>query len=240
LVTAISYDHGHSGVNTRLTEKSSIRILAVVTKVRDSKGPASGRREQQKLDKRERIRAAAWELFTTAGFDETTTKAVAARADVAAGTLFLYARDKEDLLCLVMHDRLAGTVEGRFATLPRGAPLLEQLLHVFRGLFQMYGEHPGVAAAFIRHFPGADGPNGQEVSALTFAFLHRIGQLVREAQARGEVAPDVEPMQAAGNVFWLYYGALMSWIGGFTSLEAALDPMLRSAIALQIRGLAPR
>lgn len=200
--------------------------------------PPGGRREQNKLDKRERIRDAAWDLFTTAGFAETTTKAVAERADVAVGTLFLYARDKDDLLCLVMHERLSQAVEKRFATLPRSAPLLDQLMHVFRGLFLMYGEHPAVAAAFVRHFPGADGPNGQEVNALTFAFLHRLGQLVREAITRGEVRADVEPMAAAGNFFWLYYGSLMSWISGFATLETAFDPGLRRALELQMRGLA--
>ncbi|APR86836.1 Transcriptional regulator, TetR family protein [Minicystis rosea] len=215
--------------------------MAKKRKPEASEGAATGsRREQQKLDKRERIRAAAWELFTTVGFDETTTKAVAARADVAAGTLFLYARDKVDLLCLVMHARLAEVTEQRFATLPRTAPLLDQLLHVFRGPFAMYAEHPQLSAAFVRYFPGADGPNGQEVGALTFAFLHRLGQLVQGAQGRGEVAADVEPVTAAGNFFWLYYGALMSWISGYASNETALEPGLRNALALQIRGLAPR
>ncbi|MFO0759988.1 MAG: TetR/AcrR family transcriptional regulator [Byssovorax sp.] len=196
-----------------------------------------GRREQNKLDKRERIRAAAWSLFTTLGFAETTTKAVADRAGVAAGTLFLYARDKEDLLCLVMVDRLSSAVEASFATLPRGASLIDQLLHVFRGLFRMYGEHRALTASFLRHYPGADGPNGQQVSALTFAFLHRLGQLVLDAQARGEVSREIQPMLAANNIFWLYYGALMAWMSGFTTPEAALDPGLRSALDLQVRGL---
>jgi TetR/AcrR family transcriptional regulator, cholesterol catabolism regulator len=195
-----------------------------------------GRREQKKLDKRERIRDAAWELFATVGYDDTTTKAVAARADVASGTVFLYASDKRDLLCLVMHDRLAEVVDARFETLPRSAPLLDQLMHVFRGLFQMYGEHPKVAAAFVRHFPGADGPSGQKVNALTFAFLHRIATLVRDKQARGEVSATIDPQRAAANVFSLYFGALMSWLSGFISLDAALDPSLRDALALQIRG----
>lgn len=202
--------------------------------------PSTGRREQAKLDKRERIRAAAWDLFTTVGYDETTTKAVAARADVATGTLFLYARDKVDLLCLVMHARLSETVEARFATLPRGAPLVDQLLHVFRGLFVMYGEHLALSAVFVKNFLGADGPNGQEVNALTFSFMHRLAALVQAAAARGEVAADIDPMRAAGNLFWLYFGALMSWLGGFSAMEAALDPGLREALALQIRGLSPR
>ncbi len=196
-----------------------------------------GRREAQKLDKRERIQRAAWELFTTAGYDETTTKQIAARADVAAGTVFLYARDKPDLLCLVMHDRLAAAVDERFATLRRGEPLLEQLMHLFRGVFRSYGEHPAVAAAFVRIFPAADGPNGQRVRAFTFAFLHRLAQLVRDEQRRGAVAPDVDPMLAASNVFSLYYGALVAWISGIVTLEAALDPTLRAALALQIKGL---
>ncbi|HLM76464.1 MAG TPA: TetR/AcrR family transcriptional regulator [Polyangiaceae bacterium] len=201
--------------------------------------PSLGRREQQKLDKRERIREAAWDLFTTAGYDAATTKEVAARADIASGTLFLYASDKRDLLCLVMHDRLAAVTDARFETLPKGAPLLDQLMHLFRGLFQMYGEQPGVAAAFVRHFPGADGPNGQKVNALTHAFLHRVAQLVRDKQASGEVSPAIDAFQAATNIFSLYFGALMAWLTGFVTLEAALDPGLKSSLALQIRGFHP-
>lgn len=225
-----------------------------MTKVRNSakKGAATrrpapapqpapeGRREQAKLEKRERIRAAAWELFTTVGYDETTTKLVAERADVAAGTLFLYASDKADLLCMVMHDRLAAVVDARFSTLPAKAPLVEQLIHVFRGPFQMYAEHPGIARAFVAAFPSATGPNGQAAHAMTFGFLHRLGGLIAAAQARGEVAADVEPFLAASNVFSLYFGALIAWISGHATLETALVPLLSTSLELQMRGLRAR
>jgi AcrR family transcriptional regulator len=229
---------GNAGARIFFAMKKA-RALSKVTPKPAKREPPQGRREAAKLDKRERIQRAAWELFTTAGYDETTTKEIAARADVAAGTVFLYARDKPDLLCLVMHDRLASAVDAGFATLRRGEPLLEQLMHVFRGVFHQYGEHPAVAAAFISVFPTCDGPNGQRVRAFTFAFLHQVAQLVRDAQKRGEVAADVEPMLAATNVFSLYYGALVAWISGFVTLEAALDPALRASLALQIRGLRP-
>lgn len=236
-MTKVNYDHGQFSVKPLLTAGFPGRMVA--GKMSKVSAHRASRREQQKLDKRERIRDAAWELFTTAGYDETTTKQVAARADVATGTLFLYARDKRDLLCLVMHDRLDAAVDAGFRTLPRPAPLLDQLMHLFRRLFDMYGEQPGVAAAFVRHFPGADGPNGQQVNAMTFKFLYLVAQLVQEQQARGEVGADVEPLRAALNVFALYYGALMSWISGYVALDAALEPGLRSALALQIRGFRP-
>jgi AcrR family transcriptional regulator len=198
------------------------------------------RREEKKLDKRERIRAAAWELFTRRGYEGTTTKQVAERAGIATGTLFLYAKDKRDLLMLVFHDRLRDVVDARLGSVPRGKPLLDQWMHVFGGLYAMYGEHPALSAEFLRAFPGGSGPNTEALHALTFAFMHRMGALAREAQARGEIARDLEPLDIASNVFALYYGSLMAWLLGYATLEAALEPGLRRALTLQIRGLEPR
>ncbi len=216
-----------------------------MSKVRNSGGnagapPGRSRREQAKLDKRDRIRTAAWELFTTTGFEHTTTKAVASRAGIASGTLFLYAKDKSDLLFLVYHERLGRILEQRFASLPRGAPLLEQLVYVFRGFFEMYAEHPGVAMEFVRALPGADGPNAVAVHGLTLSFMTQMASLVRQGQERGELAREVEPMTAASNFFSLYFGALLAWLSGLVPLSSALDDNLTNALSLQIRGLLPR
>jgi len=197
-------------------------------------------REQNKLDKRERIRDAAYQLFLREGFEGTTMAQVAEHAEVAKGTLFLYASDKNDLLCLVMHDRLRDAVDQLFTTLPRRAELLAQLMHVFGGLFDRYAAHPALALAFIRVFPTAVGPNGQVMRAMTFGFLHRISELVREASERGELARDVPPMQAAHNLFALYFAALLAGVSGHVpSLEASKELVLRPSLALQLRGLAP-
>lgn len=201
---------------------------------------ATGRRQRKKADKRDRIRLAAWDLFTTRGYAATTTKQVAERAGVATGTLFLYASDKADLLFLVFHERLSQALEQGFASLPRSSPLLNQLLHLFGGFFRMYAEHPEVAREFVRALPGADGPNARAVNGLTLGFLYQMAGLVGEAQARREVSRAVEPMQAASNFFALYFGALLSWLSGFTSLDGALDPVLKNALGLEMRGLLPR
>ena len=52
--------------------------------------PWIGFRERGKRDKRERILAAARELFTRHGFSGVATQQIADRADVAIGTLYLY------------------------------------------------------------------------------------------------------------------------------------------------------
>ncbi len=193
-------------------------------------------REARKEDKRARLRDAAWALFREKGFEPTTTKEIAARAGVASGTLFLYARDKADLLFLVFHERLSAAVDEGLRTLPDG-PLLEQLLHLFAGFFRVYAEAPEVARAFVKELPGADGPNAQLTNRLTMSLLTHVSGLVQRAQARGELAADVPPMLLAQNAFALYFFALTAWLGRMTTLEGALDPLLRSSLALQLRGL---
>ena len=64
-----------------------------------------GRRERNKLAKLARIMAAAGELFAEHGIDDVTTQQIAAAADIATGTLFLYAKTKGELLLLVQNAR---------------------------------------------------------------------------------------------------------------------------------------
>jgi AcrR family transcriptional regulator len=200
------------------------------------KPPEGGLRARQKRDKLERLRAAAWELFTSKGFDETTTREIAERAGVATGTLFLYAKDKPDLLFLVFEHRLAETVDAAFDSLPE-ASLKPQLIHVLGRLFAMYEKSPALARRFVKELPGADGPNAQRVNGLTFAFLQRLGGLVEKAAERGEVRSDAFPLLAAQTIFAIYFMGLLSWLSGFNSLETALDTAVSSALDLLMDGL---
>lgn len=231
-MTVVSFVKRELGEDDKICKFHGLSYCTDVTVV--------SKRTARKEEKRARLRDAAWELFSTKGFEATTTKEIAARAGVASGTLFLYARDKADLLFLVLHDRLSHAVDEGMRTLPTDASLLEQCMHLFAGFFRVYAEAPGVARAFVKELPGADGPNAVQTNALTMALLTHLSALVQRAQARGEIAADVPPMLLAHNVFGLYFVALTAWLSNTTTLEGALDPLLRSSLALQLRGLGPR
>jgi AcrR family transcriptional regulator len=75
-----------------------------------------GRRERNKQAKLERIVAAAEALFAERGVDEVTTQEIADKADIGAGTLFLYAKTKGELLLLVQNSTYADALaQGRSA-----------------------------------------------------------------------------------------------------------------------------
>jgi AcrR family transcriptional regulator len=229
----------------KVTDPNMTKVTKTLTRAAPRAGDAElaamGARERNKLDKRARIADAAWTLFSTAGFEETSTSAVAERAGVAKGTLFLYASDKDDLLMLVMHDRLAAAMDRGFATMPARGLLVPRALHAFRALYEMYAAQPrGLGAHFVRLAATAKGPNADRVGALTQAMLSQLASLVRAAQERGEVSPDVAPTLAALNFFAAYFMGLFGWIAGLTTDVDALCAGLEAQLALQVRGLEPR
>lgn len=199
-----------------------------------------GRRERNKQAKRLRIKEAAWELFRQKGFEATTTREVAERADIAAGTLFLYARDKRDLLLLVFHDELARTVEEAFSSLPQEGGLIERLVHIFGRFFRLYAENRSLGRAFLKELLFGEGARREEMVALTAATQGKIAEQIEHAKARGEVARDIPSDSAAANCFALYLAVLSVWLGDWGGPTPAPEQMLRSSLELQLRGFLPR
>lgn len=80
-----------------------------------------------KAETRERVLAAAATLFQERGYDETTTRDIAAAAEVAAGTIFNYFPTKEALAITLVAESLAG-VDGELGDRLDGIDTLEEAL----------------------------------------------------------------------------------------------------------------
>ncbi|CAN5270697.1 hypothetical protein BH11ACT2_BH11ACT2_09730 [soil metagenome] len=70
----------------------------------------TGRRERNRLEKLDRISASARTLFDDYGYEAVTTQQIAEHADVAVGTVFLYARTKAELLIMVQNELFRAAV----------------------------------------------------------------------------------------------------------------------------------
>lgn len=200
----------------------------------------AGRRAKNAEQKLTRIRDAATALFRERGFEGTTMRDLAERADVATGTVFLYVADKRELLFLVFRERLARAVEhGRAAMPPSGHPYRERLGPLFRELFLAYEEDVPLARHFVKEqvFPG-DGRWEREMRDYTMRFLGTLAGVLAEAQRAGEVRADADLEAVARTTFGIYFTALVSWLGGRLGREAALA-MLDEGLRLLHEGLAP-
>ena len=202
---------------------------------RESQAPI-GRRERAKQEKRKRIVAAARALFAEKGFDATTTQEVAERADVGAGTVFRYAKVKDDLLILVFREEMGEVADTAYETRPSAKPLLAQLLHFFDAMASHHAKDEHTARLLLRHLGfAANEACRAEVGELMHGIYSHLADMVSEAQARGELDPRMAPYTLGRNLFSIYYGLMIEWIGGYTTRKQ-YERALKASLSLQLDG----
>jgi AcrR family transcriptional regulator len=192
----------------------------------------SSRIERSKRDKLERIKRAARKLFGRKGFEATTTREIAAAADIGAGTLFLYAGTKEDLLVLLFREEIGRVVTAAFATMP-SRPLLDQVLHLFGAMIALHERDPGLARVFVRELPFVE-DRRHGIAEMMASIFAGIANLVEQSKSRGELRADVPSARLAHNLFALYFSQLQRWLGGDPITGAQRDQGLRIALKLQL------
>ena len=198
---------------------------------------ALSRRQQNKAEKRGRIIAAARALFAHKGFEATTTQAIAEAADVGAGTLFLYARTKDDLLILVFRQEMIELVERAYEAARREATLIEQLIAFFETFVVYHQRDLPLAHALMRQLGYvASAEQRAEVSELMTSLLRRLALLIEAAKGRGEARPETPLWNAAQAVFGVYYLNLGKLLSGYVNREQ-FDRDLKRQLGLLSTGL---
>ncbi|HXZ85986.1 MAG TPA: TetR/AcrR family transcriptional regulator [Myxococcota bacterium] len=201
--------------------------------------PVEGLRERNKREKLARIRAAARALFRKHGFEATTAREICERAGIGVGTLFLYVRDKRELLFLTFEEDARRIFAEARAAAAGEKQLVEQLMALFGRFIAYYGRDLAYAKELVREiFFREHDPDG--IGRLTLEFAAHVADLVAKAQARGELRSDVAPALAASALFAHYAYWVQGWLGAGIVGRDGLEQGLRSALELQLDGLRAR
>ncbi|MDO8423608.1 MAG: TetR/AcrR family transcriptional regulator [Parvibaculum sp.] len=199
--------------------------------------PETGRRERNKQEKRDRIIAAAKELFATKGFADTTTQEIAEKADIGTGTLFLYAKSKEELLVMVFSGDMLEEAQNAFRHLPPSAALLDKLMLVFNSMIEYHDQDRELTRPLLKEVSvRADGTPSEDLARLMRGIYKGIGDVIIAGQAAGDIRQSVDPLMAAEALFGIYYLSLLNWISGVGS-KARLLKRLRIKLAIGVEGL---
>lgn len=196
-------------------------------------------RERNKEEKLARIERAARKLFSQHGYEKTTTREIAERAGIGAGTLFVYFPEKRDLLFHLFSTDVRGVKKAAFDDLPDGA-LVDRAMLVFERFFDYYGRDPGLSRVFVKEMGVISDRDRPAHNSLAMELMTALAGLVSEAQGAGEVDRSILPLAAAYQMFATYLVALMGWLGGAIPVRENQLAMLRGGLELLYRGLAPR
>ncbi|MEU4393928.1 helix-turn-helix domain-containing protein [Kribbella sp. NPDC023855] len=144
-------------------------------------GQRVGRRERNKQEKLERITAAARELFAERGVDEVTTQEIADKADIGAGTLFLYAKTKGELLLLVQNSTYAEALAQGKADAERVPDELEAVMSIVRPVVECNRKQVDNGRTYLREivFGDPQEPHHRDALLLTVQTEQAIAEVLR-------------------------------------------------------------
>jgi AcrR family transcriptional regulator len=195
--------------------------------------PAEGLRERKKRDKRARILAAARELFEERGFEEATGRQICERAGIATGTLFLYVRDKRELLLWVF-EADAGRILSRKRSDSGSA--VDRWLRVFGPFLSLYARNPGLSSCYVKELLfTTDRP--PELVQLNRALRDAVHQVACDAQASGALRRDVDADEITQLVVGQYAHLVQLWLGVGSLGVRRVRTRLRRGLDLLVEGL---
>jgi len=197
---------------------------------------SSSRRDRKRLQTLEHLARTAGALFADHGYEAVTMEQIAAKADVAKGTLYNHFPVKEAVLAHWIHLELAehlAMVPGELRTRPGFA---EGALYLLGQSANWCETHPDYLAPYLRFRFLAIGaelspsPESEKLSDMADTF----GWLIRRGQTSGELRDDLDPARLTIEFHHLYLGAMLRWLGDprlklRKEFSAAVDLFLHGA-----------
>jgi len=177
--------------------------------------------------RRQRVIDAAMALGLDGGYDAVQMRDVAARADVAMGTVYRYFTSKDHLLAATLVywvEQLAVRIEQHP---PQGHQPADRVLEVLDRALRAMGRQPRLVAAV---FTSLSSPDPAAVGCQQQITLLMEGII---AGAMGEPAlPDMS--ERARMIGHVWYSALVGWINGWSTMARVHDEL-----AVSVRLLLP-
>jgi len=193
--------------------------------------------QRKKTNKRNLITDAAVEVFAERGFHQARISDIAKRAGVADGTIYLYFRNKEDLLLSIFEEKMDLLLAGLTSALD-GVEDPEERVRRFAAFhFKQVRENRAVAEVLQVELRLSNKFLKEYRPEKLWAYLGVFGQIVREGQAQGRFRSEIDPFVN----MWAFFGALdeiaMQWVLSGGSDRFELESAAHQVADIFIRGM---
>ena len=177
--------------------------------------------------RRQRVIDAAMALGHDGGYEAVQIRDVAARADVAMGTVYRYFTSKDHLLAATLVNWVE-LLDIRISAAPaRGLHPADRVLEVLDRAFRAMGRQPKLVAAV---FTSLSSPDPAAVGCQQQITLLMEG-IISRAMGEPEVPDMADRARMIGHV---WYSALVGWINGWSTMARVYDEL-----AVSVRLLLP-
>lgn len=182
----------------------------------------SGTRAAETAARKRRLLNVAVELAAEGGYDAVQMRDVAARAEVALGTLYRHYTSKDQLLLAALADQATTLRERLDQRPPRGDVPAERVADVLRRATRALERQPRVTHAMVTAMSVSDdsaAPVKQEIN-------ETLRAIIVDA-VNGTPVPDLDDVVRVLGSVW--FAELTFWSGGLTDATAMADHLARAA-----------
>ncbi len=162
-------------------------------------------------NKRERIIAAAAKLFGEKDYHDTTTARIAESAGVAAGTIYIYFRSKEELLVAVFEEFLGRHMDRLREGVEREKTPRDKLMRLLTLGLELMQDNPDSARIFLSQLRQSTKMITTVVKRSSRAYKDIIEEVLIEGASTG-LCRDVNVPAAASMLFGAFQSTVLDWV----------------------------
>jgi AcrR family transcriptional regulator len=186
---------------------------------------------------RDRIRAAARELFRERGFDGATLRAIAERAGMGTSSIYRHVQTKEELLVQELAD-LQEEAWTRFRLLDRRGDSTRKRVHrFFEAQHELLARDPDLTVVALRATTYPAAPVARRVLLLHDRTIGLLAEILMGGRSRGDLDREVDVLAASRALFHGASGARIAWVNGLLT-EVGCRKAIEASVDLLFRGLA--
>jgi TetR/AcrR family transcriptional regulator, fatty acid metabolism regulator protein len=187
------------------------------------------------VDKRERILDAAVKVFAQKGFFNSKVSEIARLADVADGTIYLYFKNKDDLLIRLFEDKMQWVIARFREGLSAHQDARSRLACLIGMHLAEFQANPDLAAVFQVELRQSSRFMREHEKVELKGYLDLIGAVIEQGQQEGVFRYDI-PL---GLIKRLIFGALdevvSTWV--LAGRHYPLEPLGEPLVDLFLRGI---
>ena len=196
-------------------------------------------RPRTTADKHDRILDAAIDVFAEKGFHHARISDIAAKAEVADGTIYLYFRNKDDVLITIFEEKMGVLIEGLKLVWEGVDDPLERIRTFARYHFKQVQDHEALAEVLQIELRLSNKFLKEYRPTQLWEYLNGFAGIVRDGQERG-VIRQVDTFSS----MWAFFGALdeiaMQWVLANKERKQrfSLDGSAEAVADIFVRGMA--
>lgn len=188
-----------------------------------------------RLHKFEGILDAAVKVFAEHGYHGSQISRIAKEAGVADGTIYLYFKNKEDILVSLFRERLGGLI-GKFEASVRASETAEAALRILCELhFAELERHPLLAHVTQIELRQSALELRKEIGKTLKPYLLLIESVLLEGMASGAFRPELDVKLSRQLIFGAMDEAVSSWL--LSDRKYALSAQVEGTVDFFLRAL---